>query len=82
MRIKFEKGFTPELIGELFAEFVRKEDLIIGSVNIYVQTYDENMKPVKFNQDVEYYLASPSEEDYKEYSEDVAKTRRKNMKLA
>jgi hypothetical protein len=81
MRIKFEKGMTPERIAQAFVEYVRKNNLVIGSVNIYIQTYDEEMRPVKFNRNEEYIVCSPvSEKIVNEYIEDVARIRRNRIK--
>lgn len=82
MRIKFEKGMTPERVADAFVKFVRENNLVIGAVNIYVQTYDEKMKPDKFNKYEDgYYVCKPSEKAVTEYSEDVAELRRSRMKV-
>lgn len=81
MRIKFDKGFTPEVIGQIFAEYVREQGLIIGTVNIYVQTYDENMKAERYGRDEEYLLIQPSDSMTEEYREDVARLRRRRITL-
>lgn len=81
MRIKFEKGMTPERVAEAFVKFVRENDLVIGAVNIYVQTYDEQMKPEKFNSGKdEYYVCKPNEKIIDEYAEDIAHIRRGRLK--
>lgn len=80
MRIKFEKGMTPERIGQAFAKFVRDNALVIGSVNIYVQTYDEQMKPKK--NDGGYFICRGNERFKSEYTEDVADIRRSRLKVA
>lgn len=80
MRIKFEKGMTPERIAEAFVNFVRKEELVIGSVNIYIQTYDEDMKAEKNNSRGYFTTCEPTERSKKEYIEDVALTRRSRLK--
>lgn len=79
MRIKFEKGMTPERIAQAFVDFVRHNELVIGSVNMYIQTYDENMKSEKFDKR-EYTICEPSDFSKREYVEDVAISRRKKMK--
>ena len=79
MRIKFEKGMTPERIGQAFIDFVRKNELVIGAVNIYITTYDENMKAEK-NQSI-YTVCEPSEKTRSEYVEDVASIRRSRLKV-
>jgi len=80
MRIKFEKGMTPERIAQAFVDFVRQNDLVIGSVNVYIQTYDENMKAEK-NDNEQYAICSPVEKLKKEYTEDVAYIRRGRLKV-
>lgn len=79
MRIKFEKGMTPERIAAEFVRFVRKNGLVIGAVNVYIQTYDEKMKAEKHDKG-NYFLCTPPEKYKTEYSEDVARIRRKRMK--
>ena len=80
MRIKFEKGMTPETIAQAFVDFVRDNNLLIGSVNIYMQTYDENMKAEKFRRDEEYTLCKPTAIAKEEYIEDVALIRRGRLR--
>lgn len=80
MRIKFEKGMTPERMAEAFVNFVRHEKLVIGAVNMYIQTYDENMKAEK--NDNEYYtICKPANLLKDEYVEDVADIRRSRLKV-
>lgn len=82
MRIKFEKGMTPERIAEAFIKFVRENDLVIGAVNIYIQTYDEKMKPERYNENQEgYYVCRPSERLKDEYTEEIARVRRNRLKV-
>ena len=80
MRIKFEKGITPESMAQAFIDFVRQNNLVIGSVNMYIQTYDENMKAEKYRRDDEYTLCKPTAIAKEEYIEDVALTRRSRLK--
>jgi hypothetical protein len=79
MRIKFEKGMTPEAIANAFVKFVRENSLVIGAVNIYMQTYDDEMKSEKLNGD-DYFICRPCESTKREYTEDVARLRRRRMK--
>jgi hypothetical protein len=79
MRIKFEKGMTPEKIAEVFVDFIRENDITIGSVNMYLQTYDENMKVEPFNKN-EYLVCNPSEATKAQYDKELVNTRRKRMK--
>ena len=80
MRIKFEKGLTPERIADEFVRFIRENNVVIGSVNVYIQTYDEEMKPEK-NKEEKYLVISPKDIAKQEYAEDVSKTRRKRLKV-
>lgn len=79
MRIKFEKGITPESMAQAFIDFVRQNNLVIGSVNMYIQTYDENMKAEKYDKS-EYTICEPTDKGKREYIEDVALTRRSRLK--
>ena len=81
MRIKFEKGFTPELIGEIFAQIIKDEEIIIGAVNIYIQTYDDEMKAVPFSKEEEYITVEPSKAAKKEYENSVIDKRRGKLRL-
>ena len=81
MRIKFEKGMTPERIAQAFIDYVRQNNIVIGTINMYIQTHDDEMKPEKFRLgEEEYLVCSPSEATQKEYMKDVAMIRRKKMK--
>ena len=83
MRIKFEKGMTPERIAQAFVGYVRSNDIVVGAVNIYVQTYDDEMRPEKYGKGVEEHLVcTPSEAAKQEYADDVAVIRRKRMRVA
>ena len=79
MRIKFEKGMTPERIADAFINFVRKNNLVIGSVNIYLQTYDENMQVEPFTKK-EYLVCEPSKETQKIYEQELINARRKRIR--
>lgn len=81
MRIKFEKGMTPEKVADAFVKFIRKNDIVIGAVNVYVQTYDKEMNPEKFGKQEDYYVCKPDENLINEYSEDVADIRRGRMRV-
>jgi len=81
MRIKFEKGITPERIADYFVNFIRDNDMVIGAVNIYIQEFDENMKSVRESKGDEYLLVRPQRIAKEEYQNDTAKTRRKRMKV-
>lgn len=77
MRIKFKKGITPEGILQILeAAF---DAAIIGAVNVYIQRYDEHLKPIKpDNECLVVDLADPSDTRYNEY---VAWQLRKRMKV-
>lgn len=79
MRIKFEKGMTPESMAQAFVDYVRSNDFVIGSVNMYIQTYDENMKSEKYNKS-EYTVCEPTAKAKEEYIEDVSITRRSRLR--
>jgi len=79
MRIKFEQGMTPERIAQAFVDYVRKNELVIGTVNVYIQTFDGNMNSVKEDTN-DHTVCSPSEFLKKEYANDVAKIRRSRLK--
>lgn len=78
MRIKFKKGMTPERIAEAFARFIRENDIVVGSVNIYIQTLDENTG--KYCNDEECLICCPGEESKREYTEYMASARRRKFK--
>jgi len=80
MRIKFEKGMTPERMAKAFVDFIRSNEHVIGAVNMYIQTYDEEMKIKDYKHDEEYFTCSPSDEAIAEYNEDVVLMRRKRIK--
>jgi hypothetical protein len=79
MRIKFEKGMTPERIAQAFVDFTRTNGLVIGSVNIYIQTYDENMKVQKEDPE-DFTICKPEAIVKEEYAEDVATIRRGRLR--
>jgi hypothetical protein len=82
LRIKFEKGFTPERIGEIFAQIIQDDEIVIGAVNVYIQTYDDEMKPVPFHiEEGDYILVKPSNKIKQEYADDVINKRRGKLKL-
>jgi len=80
MKIKFKKGMTPEIMAQTFVKFIRQNNLVIGAVTMYIQTYDEEMKPVKFNEE-DYFEAEPTEEMKKIYANDISEIRRSKMKV-
>jgi len=81
LRIKFEKGFTPELIGEIFARIIADDEIVIGAVNIYIQAYDDEMKPVPFSKEEEYIIVEPNKAARRDYENDVVNKRRGKLKV-
>lgn len=81
MRIKYKKGITPERIAEHFVNYVRENNLVIGAVNIYIQTYDEEMKPEAFTRGDNYLICEPLDAAKEEYAADVVEVRRRRMKV-
>lgn len=80
MRIKFEKGFTPEAIAEIFCRYIYDNNIVIGSVNMYVQAYGDDMQAERFNEDDGYVVVKPVEKSKKEYSDYVASVYRGKFK--
>lgn len=77
MRIKFNKGMTPEDIANTFTRIMNDRNALIGTVNIYVQEYNEDLKAVR---DEEYLEVKPTEygmNRYKEYSADLRRSKLK-----
>lgn len=79
MRIKFEKGMTPYRIAQAFLDFVQQNDLVTGTVNMYIQTFDENMKVQKEDKE-NFTICGPSDLLKKEYANDIALIRRGRLK--
>jgi len=80
VRIKFKKGMTPEGVARMFLDIVEDRGFLIGSVNIYFQEYDENMKAVKFEDEHEFIEVAPNEYGKKQYTEYQADLRRSKLK--
>lgn len=76
MRIKFKKGVPPDAIIGALQEYL--QDKIIGSVTVYVQEYDDDMKPIKF--DDKYIQFDATDLGKEQYGNYVADQRRKRMK--
>lgn len=82
MKIKFEKGSTPEVIAEQFLKFIYENNLMIGTTSIYFQTFDEEMKPEKWHfNDGESYVFKPSDNVKAEYNEQLLEYRRNLIKI-
>lgn len=79
MRIKFKKGVTPKAMASTFLRVLEEKGSVIGSVNIYVQEYDDDMKPIPFDCDdfVTYEAADKNNEHYLNYA---AELRRKKIR--
>lgn len=81
MRIKFEKGLPPECIADEFVRHIRENDIIIGAVNIYIQTWNaETGKYHNKDNPMDYIICSPTNKAKEEYAKDVANSRRGKMK--
>lgn len=78
MRIKFQKGLSPEVMASMFLEIIRDRGMLVGAVNIYVQEYDENMKPIFGDGDC--LEVTPTDAGKKIYSEYAAGQRRSKLK--
>lgn len=82
MRIKFNKGTTPEMAGWFFEKIVEERGNTIGSINIYWQEYDENMKMIKFDHDDNGYIEFvPGPTILAEHKEQEVEVRRSRMKI-
>lgn len=81
MRVKFEKGCTPETIAEEFYKIMTEEFHLIGAVNIYIQSYDEDMKVERFDRYAQYVTYKPHDQEKKNYRAYEAEQRRKKMKV-
>lgn len=71
MRIRIHKGMTPEDVADMFVRVVRDRDTLIGTVNIYVQEYDENLQPIKDGDFIEVKPTNYGLSRYEEYSADL-----------
>lgn len=78
MRIKFRKGMTPEDIASMFVRLIDDRSALIGTVNIYVQEFDEDLKTVK---DEEYIEVKPTEYGMTRYNEYAADLRRSSLRV-
>lgn len=78
MRIKFKKGVPPEIVANTFLEIMRDRQNVIGTVNIYVQEYGEDMKMIK--QDQDWIEVSPTDAGLREYGDYSADLRRNRLK--
>jgi hypothetical protein len=76
LRIKFKKGVPPDAMLGALSEYL--QDKIIGSVSVYIQEYDDDMKPIKFDDKyIQYDATDLGKEEYGNY---VAGQRRKRIK--
>ncbi len=80
MRIKFEKGFTPEAMTDALLSFIKENNLLIGSVNVFIQLYGEDGKAINDFKDSGMYIYKPPEYYKEEYTQYAAKLRRKSFK--
>lgn len=77
MRIKFEKGITPEMMATEFLKLVNEHGKLVGSVNMYVQFFNENMKT---DRDGIMITCSPTDKESDYYSKYAAGKRRESLK--
>lgn len=77
MRIKFEKGITPERMAEAFVNYIYENNLHIGAVNMYIQTFNDQMKAENSR---EYLVFSPESQAKEEYIKYAANLRRSKFK--
>lgn len=80
MRIKFEKGFTPETVTDALLRYIEENELLIGAVNVFIQLCDKNGRPINDFKDPNMIVFTPTERCKEEYSEYAAKLRRKSIK--
>ena len=78
MRIKFKKGFTPDAIGTIFEYLCDDNNIILGTVNIYVQEIGADGKGLLSN---DYIEIEPGEVSSSKYQEYVADLRRSKFKV-
>lgn len=75
MRIRINKGMTPEDMADMFVKLMRNRDAIIGTVNIYVQEFDDNMRPVQDGDFVEVKPTKYGMSRYEEYSTELRRSK-------
>jgi hypothetical protein len=80
MRIQFKKGISPGAIAERFLDIVKKRGNVIGTVNIYVQEYNQDMQLIEFDNS-RYIQVSPTVDGLDDYAEYCAGTRRNNLRV-
>jgi hypothetical protein len=78
MRIKFNKGMTPDDIANMFVRLMNDRNALIGTVNIYVQEYNEELKAVR---DEEYMEVKPTKYGLMRYGEYSVGLRRSKLKV-
>lgn len=80
MRIKFKKGLAPEAIAAMLLQIIEERNLVIGSVNVYIQEYGDDMKPIPCRQDDSYLEINPTDRGKRGYDDYVADMRRSKLK--
>ena len=80
MRIKFKKGLTPEAIAATLLQIIEERDMVIGSVNVYIQEYGEDMKPIPTQKDDNYLEVNPTVAGKRIYDNYVVESRRSKLK--
>jgi hypothetical protein len=78
MRIKFQKGMTPEDVTSVLLDYINENNLIVGSVNVFLQLFDEEGKAINDFKDPEMLVYSTSNTE--KYADYVAKIRRRCIK--
>lgn len=80
MRIKFEKGFTPQAMAAALEDYIVRNDLLIGSVNVFLQLCGEDGKPINDFKSPVMVVVSPTEQCKEEYSAYSARIRRRAIR--
>ena len=70
MRIKFEKGITPEVMAESFLNIINDHGKLVCSADMYVRFYNEDMKLDKDTILVTCSAKSVEDEAYSQYAAD------------
>ena len=79
MRIKFERGMTPEVMADIFVKLIRNNNVIIGTVNMYVQTLENEGVEAFHNNEL--LVCKPNDILVERYENDVSNIRRKRIKV-
>jgi len=77
MRIKFEKGITPEMMANEFLNIIHDHGKLVGAVSMYVSFYGEDMKLDRDGIAITCSATIKEEEIYAQYAADK---RRKGLR--